>query len=176
MSVLMCILIADFLTGLFHWFEDTYGDPGFPILGPLVFEPNLLHHEQPMKFTMSGFCLRNYQSWLIAAATCSVVYLLGVFSWHVALVGFLAGMGNEVHVWTHKRGPCWIRLLQEMGIIQHPRQHAKHHKAPFDSHFCTLTNAMNPVLELVHFWRGLEWVISLFGFPTKRMSESRRGL
>ena len=42
--ILTAWLTADFLTGLFHWFEDRYAKTSWPIFGPLVAAPNELHH------------------------------------------------------------------------------------------------------------------------------------
>lgn len=48
------------------------------------------------------------------------------------------------------------RALQSVGVLQSPAHHARHHKDPFASHFCAGTNLLNPVLEAIGFWRGLE--------------------
>ena len=37
------VLVADFLSGLFHWLEDAYGREDWPITGRLVTKPNILH-------------------------------------------------------------------------------------------------------------------------------------
>lgn len=43
--------MADFVTGVFHWWEDRYGNPAWPVIGKLVVEPNILHHARNEKFT-----------------------------------------------------------------------------------------------------------------------------
>lgn len=40
-------LITDFLSGLFHWWEDAYGDPFWPVVGERVTRPNSLHDYAP---------------------------------------------------------------------------------------------------------------------------------
>ena len=42
--VIACVLVADFLSGLFHWLEDAYGREHWPITGTLITPPNILHH------------------------------------------------------------------------------------------------------------------------------------
>ena len=37
-------LAADLVTGMVHWWEDRYGDPTWPVIGPLIVEPNIRHH------------------------------------------------------------------------------------------------------------------------------------
>ena len=50
-QILLGVLLADLISGIVHWFEDTYGDPNWPIIGLTVMLPNILHHEDPLKFT-----------------------------------------------------------------------------------------------------------------------------
>jgi ubiquitin-conjugating enzyme E2 variant len=47
LQALGVILLADFLTGVFHWLEDAYGTEDTPVLGPLVIKPNIVHHHYP---------------------------------------------------------------------------------------------------------------------------------
>lgn len=49
--VMAAFLLADFVTGVFHWWEDRYGNPAWPVIGKLVVEPNILHHARNEKFT-----------------------------------------------------------------------------------------------------------------------------
>ena len=40
------LLLADFISGLFHWFEDRYGNPDWPVLGHTI-RQNQQHHFTP---------------------------------------------------------------------------------------------------------------------------------
>lgn len=176
MEILACILIADFLTGVVHWIEDTYGVPSWPLLGASIIEPNILHHKDQVDFTKGGMLYRNYQVWGFVAASIAIVYLTGWLTWQVTLTAVVASMGNEIHAWAHKRPRSRIiRLMQEMKLVCSPEQHAKHHRPPYDTNFCTVTNWLNPVLDAVCFWRGLEWTLDKVGFRVQRMSVARRG-
>lgn len=176
-QILLCVLAADLLTGLAHWWEDTYGLPTWWILGPLVIEPNVQHHEQPSKFTMSTVICRNYQQVVLACVAWLVAWLAGILTWHWIVIGSLAAAGNEVHAWAHRR-PRWAiaRLLVEMRVVQSPRQHADHHRPPFDRAFCTLTNVVNPVVDSIGMWRGLEWLLTGVGVYPNRCTPARRGV
>ena len=173
-QVIACVLVADFFTGFFHWIEDTYGLPSWPIIGEAVIQPNIMHHRSPLLFTMSSFICRNYQVVGMATFFVLIVSLLGYLTWHVFLVALLTSCGNEVHSWSHKRPRFWLaRFLQDCSLIQTPQQHAKHHKKPYDKYFCTLTNVLNPCLELVRFWRGLELALRCVGVKPMRVTEER---
>ena len=176
-QIALCILIADFLTGLFHWLEDTYGLPTWPLIGESVIVPNIDHHRHPgLIGYMSTFISRNYQPFVIALGAIILFWLFGWLHWTIMLTAVLAGFGNEVHTWNHSKSknPV-IKFLWDTGLIQSKKQHAMHHIPPYNKYYCTLTNATNAILEVLNFWRGLEWVIALVGVKPKRMSPERDG-
>jgi ubiquitin-conjugating enzyme E2 variant len=174
-QIVACVLAADFLTGLVHWWEDTYGLPTWPVLGQLVIEPNLEHHRKPgLMGSMNTFFDRWWQSAVLAGGVCLLAWLAGVLTWHLVTIGCLASLGNEVHAWSHRGGQGWlVKLLQDAAIVQSPAQHARHHRPPFDRYYCTLTNLTNAVLERIEFWRGLEAAIGIAGIRPKRMTAER---
>lgn len=176
-EVVICFLIADFITGLVHWLEDTYGLPTWPLIGKTTIEANIEHHRKPNVIgSMGTFIYRNYEGIALAAVATVIAWACGWLTCSLLLVAGFAAMGNEVHAWNHRpRGSGLIGLLQDMAIVQTHWQHARHHKPPYDRNFCTLGNWVNPVLEAVRFWRGLEWVIGCCGVPAKRMSPERSG-
>lgn len=178
-TILICILVADFITGLIHWLEDSYGLPTWPLIGKEVIEPNIDHHRRPGFIgSMSTIISRNYQTVVPALiAMAAVLYALGESAWPIALTLVLASLGNEVHTWNHRHdNNRFVRFLQDSGLIQSRFQHGKHHKPPYESYYCTLTNFTNAVLESVRFWRGLEWLIlKLTGISHRRCSAERMG-
>lgn len=172
-----CVLLADLLTGVFHWWEDTYGRVTWPGLGPWLIAPNVAHHADGGRSLEARFADRSGHAVAAAALVQIPIAWAGVWTWHVAAVLLLAAVGNEVHAWAHGiRRPWGVVLLQDMGVLQTPAHHARHHRPPFDRHFCTLTNLVNPVLERVRFWRRLEAVVALFGINPARGSADRGGL
>jgi plasmanylethanolamine desaturase len=52
-----------------------------------------------------------------------------------------------------------ISLLQRARLVQGPAHHARHHTDPKNSHYCVLTNFLNPFLDGVRLWEFLEWLI-----------------
>lgn len=160
-QIIICILVADFLSGTFHWFEDTYGLPGNSWLAKNIWEPNILHHKFPLLMEMTTFIGRNYIQWVVAAIVVILMYSVGWGSWQLILVAVLASFSNEVHKWNHAKVNCrLVVLLQDMCLIQTKLHHSKHHLKPYNKNYCILTNWVNPPLEMVDFWRHLEWALS----------------
>jgi ubiquitin-conjugating enzyme E2 variant len=173
------VLIADFITGLVHWFEDTFITPETPVLGKAVGIPNVEHHREPhLMATKGNFYTRNRLPMLMAVIVCSVALLFHVLSWQLVLIVVLAGLGNEVHEWNHRPRPKnrVAAFLQDSGLVQSRRQHGLHHKAPYNQYYCTLTNFTNAVLERIHFWRGMEWCfVNILHLEIQRQSAARQG-
>ncbi|MCH2182379.1 MAG: fatty acid desaturase family protein [Mariniblastus sp.] len=158
----LCLWIADFLTGLAHWAEDTYCQSGYPIIGALICEPNLKHHEDPNLMVRTGnFFSRNWIQWLLCAVTYGLLWLLGLGYFPVLLILLLTSFGNEVHYWNHTTRLGWLPTFIKMtGLVQSQKQHSLHHKPPHTNYYCVLTSFLNPLLELVKFWRGVEWLLA----------------
>jgi hypothetical protein len=161
-QLLLGWLAADLVTGAFHWWEDKFGSESWPIVGPWIIRPNRLHHRAPLAFTKHGFWGRNRAS-IIAALIAGALlgFLFGPQPWILALaIG--GGLSNEIHRFAHQPSSAtvWLGVLQQIGVIQSPREHARHHRPPHDANFCILTDWLNPLLEAVGFWTRLE---GLFG-------------
>ena len=172
-QIVLCILVADLITGAAHWAEETYGVPTWPFFGKAVIGPNIQHHFQPAKICEGTLVSRNWQMWLAAALAMFLAAGAGCLTWQFALVATLASFGNETHSWAHGRAPRFARVLQDMGALVSPAQHAKHHKPPFDKTFCTITSWLNPLLDAIRFWPAVEWAIARFGVHPKRMTATR---
>ena len=152
--VLAAWLAADFFSGVFHWLEDRYGVEDWPVIGPLVVSPNVMHHSQPTAFLEQGFLARNWTT-ISPAVVASVLAWLAGWDW-LALALAFTGAGNEVHAWAHQRCSRPIRGLQLLGILQSQEQHAAHHRQPFDRNYCVMTDWLNPLLTWTGFWPAVE--------------------
>src|SRR5437868_7988874 len=49
------IILADFLSGILHWFADTWFDESMPILGRRLLRPFRVHHVNPDDFLRRNF-------------------------------------------------------------------------------------------------------------------------
>jgi ubiquitin-conjugating enzyme E2 variant len=172
-------LVADFITGVVHWWEDAYGNPAWPILGTYIIEPNLKHHSNPRALLQGSYWQR------INTSLYAVLVLIGVFwflGWHspmMVICLLMCSQGNELHAISHrtdKENGKWVCRLQKIGIVQRRKTHGWHHKAPYDTNFCVMTEYLNPVLNALHFWQGMEWLIAKLGVPVLRGSAVRNGL
>lgn len=145
-------LLADLVTAAFHWWEDTHQHlVNWPIIGPYIIAPNILHHENPLAFTERTFLYRNGAS-IVAAALigAALVALFGPSPWMLSLV-VGGALSNEVHRYAHQpsAAPAWYSTLQQVGIVQSAKEHAAHHRPPFDRNYCILTDWLNPFIQAV---------------------------
>lgn len=151
-------LLADLVTGAFHWWEDRFGREDWPLIGPWLIAPNRLHHAAPLAFAQHGFWPRNAAS-IVAALVVGFAWLL-LTGPSVLMAAALAGgaLANEVHYFAHRpsaAGPV-LRVLQQTGLVQSPKGHAAHHRPPHQVNYCVLTDWLNPALEAVGLWSRLE--------------------
>ena len=167
LKIIGAVLVADFVSGLLHWLEDAYGQEDWPITGRLVTKPNILHHHDARYFTRHSWFHSSWDLACLGLVVLAVAWLCGQLTWEVWLVVILGTNANQIHKWAHRspveNGPI-ISLLQHVRLVQTPRHHARHHTDPKNSHYCVLTNLLNPILDGIRLWDALEWVLrTLFG-------------
>lgn len=156
--IVAALAMADLVTGAIHWFEDRYAKRSWPVVGEWIAAPNELHHAEPRAFLENGYFWRN------STTLIPCVFIAGGFAyfgcWWWLLVTVLSSQANEIHALAHRGGVSTpIKILQESGIFQSARHHAAHHVSPFATHFCIMTNWLNPLLDRMRFWRFLEWIL-----------------
>jgi len=160
-KLLATVVMADFVSGFVHWLEDAYARPEMPLVGNIARE-NLQHHARPRDFIK--------KSWWASSYDLLVLGLLAIaIAWHdhhltpwVLLFTALVINANQIHKWAHsnrQETPRLIRFLQKHRILQSAREHAKHHSGERNTYYCVITSFLNPVLEKINFWKGMESVI-----------------
>lgn len=163
-NTLGIIALADFVSGCVHWAEDSYGSAATPILGKLVIEPNLRHHVQPRELLKNSYWQSSWDLWLIGALMLLAAWGFGFFDWEIVLFVALSVNANQLHKWTHQNrdeNGALVWALQRMRILPTQAHHAGHHGGAKNTHYCTVTNFVNPVLDALHVWRRLERAILL---------------
>jgi ubiquitin-conjugating enzyme E2 variant len=163
LETVLTVFCAELTAGAVHWFEDAYVREDTPLIGRLLGRPNVIHHHYPRYMTRNTWWQSSYDLVIIAACFIVAFGFGGILTWQVWLFAILSANANEIHKWTHRtrkeNGPV-ISWLQDVGILQTPKHHLIHHKDPKNSHYCVMTNCLNPALDTIHFWAGLEWVIA----------------
>jgi ubiquitin-conjugating enzyme E2 variant len=169
-QVLICILIADFLSGFFHWLEDSYGKENWLIIGDFITKPNIIHHHNPRHFVHASWWMRNRVLFFLAVNALLIAYSSDLLNWQTLLVISIGTSANEIHRCAHQtpqENGKIIYFLQQTGILQSSFHHALHHQGQRNTHYCVITNWLNPLLEAVGLWRILEALVAkIFGiFP-----------
>lgn len=168
MKILISWLIADFISGIVHWYEDRamIKSSRVKFLNE-VREDNERHHQQP------GFLIRhtwwqNINTTAPFAWALAIVFYFSGCSLFIWLPTLFLGFGNLVHRWSHDRPnklhPV-IRLLQKTGIFISASHHSGHHYANAkivsregsQIRFCVMSNWLNPILDRIKFFKFLEW-------------------
>jgi hypothetical protein len=178
LQALGVILLADFVAGLVHWLEDAYGTEATPVIGALMIKPNIIHHHYPRHFTKNNWWQSSWDLLALGMIILGLAACFGYFNWQVVLFILISVNSNQVHKWSHMTraevGPV-VAFLQDIRVLQTPRQHALHHTDPKNTYYCPVTNFMNPALEVIDFWGRLEALIEFFSGISHRLDTSNRG-
>jgi len=162
LKIILIIILADFISGFVHWLEDAYAKPEMMFFGEIARE-NLLHHDKPRDFLKKSWWQSSYDLIALGLVILVVSWLaFGIMSVWLVLLVVLSVNANQIHKWAHQNRqerPWIISKLQDWNIVQGARQHGRHHRGEKNTYYCVITNVLNPVLEKMKFWIGLERVI-----------------
>ncbi len=162
-------LTADFLSGVVHWAGDTLGDETTPVIGKNFVMPFRQHHVDPKEISTHDFIETNGNNCIVVLAPLAFAYLVmpdetGFWFFLSTLMGFLALFivaTNQFHKWAHSDTPPRAAvLLQRWGLILSPDHHNIHHALPHDRQYCITVGWMNPLLNRIQFFRGVEALVA----------------
>ena len=160
-AIIAGLLLADFVTGAFHWFEDRYGNPKWPVIGGVI-RANQEHHHTPRSFLQGSFIKRNLTVFMLAAVFMAGFWALGWLNLFTGSAVVFGAFANEIHRFAH-RSPTengkMVTAFQKTGLLQSFQHHAQHHRKGKDTHYCVMTNFLNPALEKVQFFQNIEKLI-----------------
>ncbi len=167
LTVLSAWLLADFISGVGHWYEDkVLNKPSAYRFLDQLQKDNDLHHDQPT------YLLRT--SWFDNISTTAVITLpISVLLFFVGaptviwLAVWFATFANLVHRFAHTppaKRPLLVRMMQKTGLFISFDQHHRHHfkgrrkvkKANSQICYCPMTSWLNPILDKIKFWSLLE--------------------
>jgi hypothetical protein len=167
-QIFLGYIMADFLGGFFHWFEDTYLDYDSKI--PLfngISKHNEMHHYFPR--TIVGYSyFENISTTLpiIAALFLIIVYFypksVSQNPYFYASLFIFGTLTNVFHRLSHMREcelPSIILFLQNIGLLCSHTFHRTHHTQNNDSVYCPISTYLNLFLDNIGFWRFLENII-----------------
>ena len=168
------IIGGDLVSGMVHWFADTYFSEDTPVIGPSLVKPFRLHHQYPrdicthnlvevvgnvciLAVPVLGICL--YLLWLVPDSSWIAFKVV-----LIAIVAVTTVATNQFHKWAHEEDPSALaRWLQRTRLVLEPTHHKQHHTAPFNMHYCITNGWLNPLLNRIKFFRRLEAFLKLFG-------------
>lgn len=160
---------ADVISGLVHWFADTWGTVDVPIVGKHLIRSFREHHVDPSEICNHDFIETNGDSCMVTLPLILPLLLLpsglsrAALFWYLFAVSlcFWVMFTNEFHKWAHSTHPPMVaRVLQGLGLVLQQREHHMHHKRPFDVAYCITTGWMNGPLGRINFWRRLEKIVT----------------
>lgn len=153
-------LLADFWSGLAHWWLDHYSKDSSSIG-----YDNTVHHAYPWKITKISKFDNLSTSFPYVIGLAALMFLVGISHFLVLSVAFLS-IGNLVHRWSHDpHRSNAVRFLQWTGIFQSYAHHYVHHypeirepvlRREARCRFCVMTNFLNPILDRAGFFGGLD--------------------
>jgi hypothetical protein len=162
-TIYMSIVLGDLGTGIFHWSVDNYGSLKTPLVGSVcaAFQG---HHETPWTITFRPFANNVYK---IAYGTIPTLALVALLPDDYPLQKLFFSLfanwwlvSQELHKYSHMTQlPPVVKFLQDRGVILSRKEHGRHHKDPFEAHYCILTGQCNEFLDNSNFFRSLEKVV-----------------
>lgn len=166
-TVLGSWLLADFISGVVHWWEDRaiIGNSRFAFING-VRADNERHHQQPGYFLRLSWWENINTTAPFAWGLTGILILVGAPSILIWTSYFL-GLGNLVHRWAHEpegRLPAVITWLQRTGLFISGDHHGEHHfidgrpisREMSTRRYCVMSNWLNPALDRIQFWDRLE--------------------
>ncbi len=161
-------LFADFMSGVVHWFADTWFEETMPILGRRLLRPFRVHHINPDDFLRRNFIDTNGDVSMVLIPLLLSIYLVPVTSlagywWAVFLLSWcvVGWPTNQVHQWAHMpRPPLLVGWLQAAGVLLSHCDHRLHHDPPYIEYYCIATGWLNRPLTAIGFFRRLEALVT----------------
>jgi len=166
-QIIFGFLLADIITGGFHWFEDTYLDycTNIPFLKQIA-KDNELHHYFPR--SILGY---SYLENITLTLPSIIIFLLIIYVFNKNILKqypyffitfslfFLTS--NIIHKFSHMRD-CekseLFKYINKTGLLCSHKHHETHHIDATEK-YCVISEYNNYILDSIGFWRGLEYII-----------------
>ena len=169
LQLFLGLIIADFISGILHWFEDNYIDycTDLPILKDIA-RDNEMHHYFPRSIiAYSNIEHTSYTlPFSIIFIICVYIFkrpMLVKYPYFLFSLILFSATSNITHSIVHKRdceNNWFIIFLQKCGILCSHEHHSRHHTLSYEK-YCVILQINNYILDTILFWRGLEYIIYL---------------
>jgi len=170
-------VFADFISGLVHWFADTWFEETMPILGRRLLRPFRVHHVNPDDFLRRDFIDTNGDVSMVILPLLLAIFLFPPSSFAAVLLLSMCIVGwptNQVHQWAHMPdAPRAVAWLQSRRILLSGADHRMHHRPPYVEYYCIATGWLNRLLTAIRFFRRLEAAITHFTGLRPREDDGR---
>ena len=179
LQIILAFLLADFITGIFHWFEDTYLDYciDIPFISDIA-KDNDMHHYFPRSIVAYSYWENTYVNLILAVILLLIIYAINKNFfinniYFILLVAFFCVISNICHKFSHMRdceNSQFVIFLQKTGILASHKFHSVHHQTSL-TRYCPVSVYNNYILDFIYFWRILEYIIFLLTGITPSRNE-----
>ena len=177
LEIIIGFFIADFLTGIGHWGEDTYLNYNIKIpLLDVISKENEMHHYFPRSILKHSYYDNIKTTLIIVIIILICIFfinkkLLFDYKYLVITIFIFTSFSSIIHRICHMR-KCekhkFILFLQKYNIISSDEHHRQHH-VKSNINYCINTPYLNMILDSIYFWRILEFIIYIiFGLKPNR--------
>ncbi|PIA32972.1 hypothetical protein AQUCO_04200010v1 [Aquilegia coerulea] len=170
-------LMADLVSGIFHWAVDNYGDASTPFFGYHI-DAFVYHHQKPAMITKNEFANLNFRN---AQTLMFILFPIGFACNDPAILAFVgtffgcAMFGLQIHAWAHGNKtqlPSWVVALQRIGVLVSPIKHSLHHRPPFCNNYCMVSGVCNVFMDKLRVFEAMEVIIfGVFGVKPRSWVE-----
>ncbi|XWV25700.1 putative transmembrane protein [Tupanvirus soda lake] len=163
--IFFAYILADLLTGIFHWFKDTYFGPFTPIIGKTLIWGSRLHHIRPryvIEFTDWDLFWSSAKWTLIWMGP---LFCFTGFTVFMVTLFLMIALNDVIHKYAHmvdNERPAWASFMQKIYIFQSHDEHHLHHIVPHEINYCPITPYVNIILEKFNVWRRTENIIEKY--------------
>ncbi|CAO2200773.1 unnamed protein product [Urochloa humidicola] len=166
MAVFVSYSLADLATGVYHWLIDNYGNADTPVVGAQIaaFQD---HHLRPSAIMRLEPCnnlhvAAGIVAVVLPAASAALLPATAAAHAFAGTFAVCAMLSVLFHAWAHgnpARLPPGVAALQDAGVLLSRSRHARHHRPPHNSSYCTVSGMWSEVLDRYKVFEAAEKVI-----------------